>query len=58
MIRMRAHKERSDRRIGGIGYEGSLMTGEVLTQRKRRKSIPLLHKGNWTAGIPSWLSGS
>jgi hypothetical protein len=51
------YKEKSDGRIGGVGYEGDLMTGEMLTQRKREKFIPVLRAGNWTASIPSWLSG-
>jgi hypothetical protein len=51
------YKEKSDGRIGGVGYEGDLMTGEMLTQRKREKFIPVLRTGNWTESIPSWLSG-
>ncbi len=44
VICMRAYEERSDRRIGGVGYEGGLMTGEVLTQRKRGSSYPYCAK--------------
>lgn len=51
------YKEKSDGRIGGVGYEGDLMTGEMLTQSKREKFIPVLRAGNWTESIPSWLSG-
>jgi hypothetical protein len=51
------YKEKSDGRIGGVGYEGDLMTGEMLTQSKREKFIPVLRTGNWTESIPSWLSG-
>ena len=51
------YKEKSDGRIGGVGYEGDLMTGEILTQSKREKFIPVLRTGNWTESIPSWLLG-
>ncbi len=51
------YKEKSDGRVGGVGYEGDLMTGEILTQSKREKFIPVLRAGNWTESIPSWLSG-
>jgi hypothetical protein len=51
------YKEKSDRRIGGVGYEGGLMTGEILTQSKREKFIPILRAGNWIESIPLWLSG-
>jgi hypothetical protein len=54
-----AYKERSDRRVGGVGYdEGDLMTGETLCQRKRGRFMAVLRKGDRTASIPSWLSGS
>jgi hypothetical protein len=51
------YKEKSDGRIGGVGYEGDLMTGEMLTQSKREKFIPVLRAGNWAESIPSWLLG-
>jgi hypothetical protein len=51
------YKEKSDGRIGGVGYEGDLMTGEMLTQSKREKFILILCAGNWIESIPSWLSG-
>jgi hypothetical protein len=51
------YKEKSDGRIGGVGYEGDLMTGEMLTQSKREKFIPVLRAGSWAVSVPSWLSG-
>jgi hypothetical protein len=51
------YKEKSDARIGGVGYEGDLMTGEILTQSKREKFIPVLRAGIWAESMPSWLSG-
>jgi hypothetical protein len=35
------YAERSNRRAGGVGYEGDIMTAEVFTQRNERKFIPV-----------------
>lgn len=52
------YKERSDRRAGGVGYEGDIMTAEVLTRRNHRKFIPILRAASWRESAPSWLLGS
>ena len=51
------YKERLDDRVGGVGYEGDLMTAEVLSHRNHRKFIPVLRDGDWGSATPSWLSG-
>lgn len=51
------YKERSDQRLGGVGYEGDIITGQVLTTRNERKFIPLLRIGDWTDAAPTWLAG-
>jgi hypothetical protein len=51
------YKDRSDKRVGGVGYEGDVMTSEVLTTRNRRKFIPILSRGTWDQAAPSWLKG-
>jgi hypothetical protein len=51
------YKDRSERRIGGVGYEGDIITGEVLTTRNERKFIPILRTGDWVKAAPTWLSG-
>jgi len=51
------YRKKSDERKGGVGYEGDIMTGEVLTQRNDRKFIPVLRSGTWSDSIPSWLMG-
>lgn len=51
------YKERSDSRQGGVGYEGDIMAGELLTQRNQRKFIPLLRAGDSGSAVPSWLAG-
>lgn len=52
------YKKRSDKRSGGVGYEGDVMTGEVFTLGRRRKFIPVLRRGAWTEAAPSWLAGA
>ena len=51
------YKRKSNERIGGVGYEGDVMTSEVFTQRNQNKFIPILREGNWTDAAPSWLLG-
>ena len=52
------YKHKSDGRLGGVGYEGDIMTGEVLNGQDRRKFIPILRDGEWKDAAPSWLAGS
>ena len=51
------YKTRSDAREGGVGYEGDIMTAEVMTQQNPRKFIPVLRTGTWVTAAPSWLAG-
>ncbi|MCX5971931.1 MAG: toll/interleukin-1 receptor domain-containing protein [Coprothermobacterota bacterium] len=51
------YKERSDNRIGGVGYEGDIMTAEVLNTQNPRKFIPILRQSPWKRAAPSWLLG-
>lgn len=51
------YKSRSDTREGGVGYEGDIMTAEVMTQHNHRKFIPVLRSGTWLQSSPSWLAG-
>ena len=51
------YKERSDGRVGGVGYEGDIMTAEVFSTRNHRKFIPVLRRGGWSSAFPSWLHG-
>ena len=53
------YKKRSDERIGGVGYEESIMTAELFTgQSDREKFIPALRSGVWTDAAPSWILDS
>jgi hypothetical protein len=51
------YKARSEKREGGVGYEGDIMTAEVLTTGNQRKFIPILRRGTWAEAAPSWLLG-
>ena len=51
------YKAKSDSRTGGVGYEGDIMTAEVLTDGNHRKFIPILRQGSWSSSLPSWLKG-
>lgn len=51
------YRERSNARMGGVGYEGDVMTGEVCVGGNHRKFIPILRLGPWTDAAPSWLLG-
>lgn len=51
------YKTRSEHRKGGVGYEGDIMTAEVLSTASQRKFVPLLRSGTWAEAAPSWLSG-
>jgi hypothetical protein len=52
------YAKRSNERLGGVGYEGDIMTGEVLTDQNHRKFIPIFRAGNrWEDAAPTWLKG-
>jgi hypothetical protein len=51
------YKSKSENRIGGVGYEGDIMTAEVLQNSNHRKFIPVLKSGTKETSIPSWLQG-
>jgi len=51
------YKNKSDNRSGGVGYEGDIITGELITTRNQRKFIPILRKGIWNKAAASWLFG-
>jgi TIR domain len=51
------YADRSNRRVGGVGYEGDIMSGAVFTTRNERKFIPILRVGDWRTAAPTWLAG-
>ena len=51
------YKRKSDGRIGGVGYEGHIMTAEFFTAHNNRKFIPILRHVSWEDSAPTWLRG-
>ena len=51
------YRERSDKREGGVGYEGTIMTAEIMNRQNHRKFLPILRSGTWVDAAPSWLAG-
>ncbi len=51
------YKQKADERIGGVGYEGHIISGELFSQRNERKFIPVLKEGSVKDSIPTFLEG-
>lgn len=51
------YKERSNNRQGGVGYEGDIITAEVMLTCNQRKFIPILRQQSWIDSAPNWLAG-
>lgn len=51
------YKSKSDSRKDGVGYEGHIISGELLSQGNERKFIPVIRKGTSKTAIPVCLSG-
>jgi len=51
------YKGRSEARMGGVGYEGHIITAELREKGNQRKFIPVLRAGTWSEAAPSWLAG-
>lgn len=51
------YKSKSDLRKGGVGFEGHIISGELLSQRNERKFIPVIRKGTSQTALPVCLSG-
>src|SRR5262249_47765872 len=51
------YKRKSEARVGGVGYEGGIMTTEVFAKQNHRKFIPVLARDSWAESAASWLSG-
>lgn len=51
------YKEKADARIGGVGYEGHIISGELYSKRNERKFIPVLKNGDIEECMPTFLKG-
>ena len=50
------YKRRFDNRTGGAGYEGQIISAEILAEASS-KFIPVLRQGEWTTAVPTALAG-
>lgn len=50
------YKEKSDKREGGVGYEGDIITSELFNIGNHKKYIPILRKGSWIESAPTSLA--
>lgn len=51
------YRERFDGRRGGAGYEGHIISAEILNAAGVRKFIPVLRQGDWSTALPTALAG-
>lgn len=51
------YKERFDGRRGGAGYEGHIMTAQIVKRVGVNKFIPILRRGTWESAMPTALDG-
>lgn len=51
------YKEKSDSRKGGVGYEGHIISAELLSYGNDRKFIPIIREGTIAQSLPKCLSG-
>ena len=52
-----SYKEKADERIGGVGYEDAIITGEILSGQTKKRFIPVLAEGSWDTSLPYWAIG-
>lgn len=51
------YKQRFDDRKGGAGYEGHIISAEIVCQVGKNKFIPVLRAGDWATALPIALTG-
>lgn len=51
------YKEKADNRQSGVGYEGHIISEELMSNKNERKFIPVIKKGNVKESIPKFLAG-
>lgn len=50
------YKYKADNRLGGVGYEDSIITGEMINgNNNKAKFLPIIRKGNFLTSIPTFL---
>ena len=51
------YKRKSDARVGGVGYEGHIISDELFSKGNERKFIPVIRRGVAKDVIPACLAG-
>lgn len=51
------YKQKADQRSGGVGYEGHIISEELLLKGNERKFIPVIRKGTHENAMPAYLAG-
>lgn len=51
------YKQRFDKRQGGAGYEGHIISAEMIGHSGTTKFVPILRKGDWVTALPTALLG-
>lgn len=51
------YKGKADKRKGGVGFENTIITGELFESENERKFIPVLFSGSWAESLPNWAKG-
>jgi hypothetical protein len=49
------YAERATQRTGGVGYEATIITGELVENINQGKFIPVLRNGEWESSLPVWI---
>lgn len=51
------YKQKSDARVGGVGYESNIISAELFSEVDERKFIPIIRIGNIEDSMPNCLMG-
>lgn len=51
------YKQKADMRKGGVGYEESIITSDILINQNHQKYITILASGTWETSTPIWAGG-
>jgi hypothetical protein len=50
-----SYARKADARIGGVGYEATVVTPELAGKINQLKFVPVLREGDWEESVPRWL---
>lgn len=51
------YKARADGRVGGVGYEGNIISSELYGNNNERKFIPVIRRGDYKSSLPIYCAG-